>query len=579
MKVRFTFNRYLPLALAVFAACALESCSTYSRVSERRPRFIPFAGGGPLANAATYIVTAMRIDRHDPLVALGEYMTAAETALDQLKRSPDDETARNTYNFAIGRIIATIHDAKLDPWTQPLRVPVNSGEFVLTHRPDPRPQWNPALYDFTPADQFDVRGTYVTERTRRDGIGAPIVAVGREVNKEARANFTTPRTYYGVTAIARFEGRRCVLSFEDPLAVETVRVDGQIFPLAADFTVPLAVMLASTNPKKFELTRLLNPAKYAETARISRLQPYDPNKTVVLVIHGLMDTPATWTPMLNRLRGYEDIRRNYQFWFYSYPSGYPYPYSAAILRHELDAIEKRFPLRKPMVVIGHSMGGCISRLLITDTDDKLWMELFKKPPEQVPLPPESRKLFSDALIFQHRPEIGRVIFISAPLRGSELASNWLGRIGSSLVRSPITLLKAGRDAFKIATFRSGELKLKRIPNSVDTLAPTNRFVIAINTIPITPGIPYHTIMGDRGKGDAPNSSDGIVPYWSSHMQGAKSELIVPSGHSAHQNPNAIQEVRRILVLNMRHIPQERPNQGSIARHSINPGKPAPLAIF
>jgi len=85
---------------------------------------------------------------------------------------------------------------------------------------------------------------------------------------------------------------------------------------------------------------------------------------------------------------------------------------------------------------------------------------------------------------------------------------------------------------------------------VDTLAPTNRFVLAINTIPITPGIPYHTIMGDRGKGDAPNSSDGVVPYWSSHMDGAKSELIVSSGHAAHQNPTAIEEVRRILTLNM-----------------------------
>ena len=160
-------------------------------------------------------------------------------------------------------------------------------------------------------------------------------------------------------------------------------MDGHTYPLAADFTVPLAVMLASTNPKKFELSRLLNPAKYAETARISRLQPYDPNKAVVLVIHGLMDTPATWTPMLNSLRGDEDIRRNYQFWFYSYPSGYPYPYSASILRRDLDAVEKRFPLRKPMIVIGHSMGGCISRLLITDTGDKLWVELFKKPPERM----------------------------------------------------------------------------------------------------------------------------------------------------------------------------------------------------
>ena len=310
-------------------------------------------------------------------------------------------------------------------------------------------------------------------------------------------------------------------------------------------------MLASTNPKKLELARLLNPAKYAETARISRLQPYDPNKIVVLVIHGLMDSPATWTPMLNRLRGDADIRRNYQFWFYSYPSGYPYPYSASILRHELDGIEKRFPLRKKMVVIGHSMGGCISRLLITDTDEKLWMILFKKPPEQVPLSPEGRKIFTDALIFKHRPEVGRVIFISAPLRGSDLASNWLGRIGSSLVRAPSTLLSVGNSVIKLTTFQSGDLKLKRIPNSVDTLAPNNRFVKAINTIPITPGIPYHTIMGDRGRGDAPNSSDGVVPYWSSHMDGAKSELIVPSAHPAHQNPQAIAEVRRILVLNAR----------------------------
>jgi hypothetical protein len=146
-------------------------------------------------------------------------------------------------------------------------------------------------------------------------------------------------------------------------------------------------------------------------------------------------------------------------------------------------------------------------------------------------------------------EIGRVIFISAPLRGSDLARNPLGRIGSSLVRAPSTLLMAGNEVLKTASLQSGDLKLKRIPNSVDTLAPNNRFVKAINTIPITPGIPYHTIMGDRGKGDAPNSSDGIVPYWSLDMDGAKSELIVPSGHGAHQNPHAIKEVRRILILN------------------------------
>ena len=161
--------------------------------------------------------------------------------------------------------------------------------------------------------------------------------------------------------------------------------EGRTVPLAADYTVPLAVMLASTKPKNLELSRLFRPQKYAETAHLARLQPYDPNKTAVIVIHGLADTPATWAPMLNALRADEDIRRNYQFWFYSYPSGYPYPYSAAILRRELDGVEKRYPLRKPIVLIGHSMGSCISRLLITDANEKLWLEYFDKPPAAVKL--------------------------------------------------------------------------------------------------------------------------------------------------------------------------------------------------
>jgi hypothetical protein len=259
------------------------------------------------------------------MVALAEYLSVVETASRQLEQNPDDAGALRDYNFALGRVFATIRAARLDPWTQPLVVPGAGGGFVLTHRPDPRPQWNPALYEFTPADQFDVRGRYVSERTIRSGLGAPLVAIGRDVHKRARADFVLPRVYYGVTAIARFEGRRCVISFQDPLAVETIRLGRRTFSLAADFTVPVAVMLAKNNPKKFELTRLLRPEKYAETARIARLQPYDPNKTVVLVVHGLMDTPATWTPMINTLRGDEEIRRNYQFWFSAIQAAIPIP--------------------------------------------------------------------------------------------------------------------------------------------------------------------------------------------------------------------------------------------------------------
>jgi hypothetical protein len=91
-------------------------------------------------------------------------------------------------------------------------------------------------------------------------------------------------------------------------------------------------------------------------------------------------------------------------------------------------------------------------------------------------------------------------------------------------------------------------QLKRIPTSIDTLSPNDRFVRAINTFPIVASIPFHTIEGDRGRGDAPNSSDGVVPYWSSHLDGAQSELIVPSDHRAQRDPKAIAEVSRILKL-------------------------------
>ena len=74
--------------------------------------------------------------------------------------------------------------------------------------------------DFTPADQFDVKGTYVSNRSRKEGVGATLVAVGRGMNEDALENFGMAKTYYGVTAVARFEGRRCTIAFEDPLSSE-----------------------------------------------------------------------------------------------------------------------------------------------------------------------------------------------------------------------------------------------------------------------------------------------------------------------------------------------------------------------
>jgi pimeloyl-ACP methyl ester carboxylesterase len=541
----------LRLAAGMTAALAVVSCAPQiAVVSQKSPARFQAASGTDQAIAQT-IDRAQGLERAQPLVALDAYATAARDSLRDLDRNPADTEARRCYNFAVTGIFSVIRTAKLDPWTRPLHIGANS-ELTLAGRKDPaKPEQNPALYDLIPTDELRYHGAYVKDDVTKEGIGAPLVAVRHLTPEHAAELFTAPVIYYGVTGVVEFEGSRCVLSIHDPLATETATVEGHTYPMAANFTASLAMVLAQEKPQKLGLVRLLRPEKYAATARVARMEPYNPNKSVVLFVHGLMDTPATWVPMLNDLRADKEIRANYQFWFYSYPSGYPYPYSALILRQELDAIEKRYPLRKPMVVVGHSMGGCITRTLITDAGTKLWIEGFGKPPEQTVMPAESKRLLEQALIFKHRPEIGRVIFMSTPHRGSDLASNWIGRIGSMLVQTPAKLLTVGRTMREAMTADPAALQLKRLPNSVDTLAPNNRFVVAINKIPITPGIPYHTIVGDRGRGDTPNSSDSVVAYWSSHVDGAASERIVPSNHSSPLNPEAIAEVHRILKLNAR----------------------------
>ncbi len=514
----------MKLVPTLIAALALAACAPPATIKEVKPKLAGFA-------VAT---------NTDPRATLDNTIAAAKQAWHQLERNPADAEALRHYNFAVARICGSLREMKLTPWAAPVRM----GTHTLAWKRDPLPEMNPANYDFIPADQLDIQGKAVDVREIKAGLGAPLVA--RRIADQAHELAPTPHFYFCVTAVARFTGSRCEIEIVESLEHERVRVGPHTWPLAADFTAPLAMMLVEMESEKLDIPRLLHPSEFAATTKIARLEPYDPKKTVVLLVHGLASSPTTWFPLLNHLRGDPVIRDNYQFWFYSYPSGYPYPYSAAILRQELTQAEQRYPSNKKMVVIGHSMGGCISRLLITDSGRRIWDQMFTVPPDQMDLTPDHKHILTESSIFEHRPEIGRVIFISTPHRGSNLATNWLGKTFTHLVKMPSTFIRTGLEEARYKKHHLGEKHLDRFPDSIDTLAPDNDFVRAINTVPIRKDVPFHTIAGDRGRGDSPNSSDGVVPYWSSHQAGARSEKIVPANHGAHQHEEAIAEVERIL---------------------------------
>ena len=155
-----------------------------------------------------------------------------------------------------------------------------------------------------------------------------------------------------------------------------------------------------------------------------------------------------------------------------------------------------------------------------------------------------------ALIVEPLPYVERAVFFSTPHRGSGWAANQVGKIGASLVGLPKDLVKLSQQVFLSHSDELTEEARERgkIPDSVQTLRPEHPLVLALNTLPIAPQVTYHTVVGDRGKGDTPDSTDGAVPYWSSHLDDAESEKIVPSGHSSHKHEAGIDELLRILHL-------------------------------
>ena len=189
----------------------------YASVSSIRPSYHP---AGTLASVEPRINAALDQQRRKPLEVIGGFLAAAQNAQQQLARNPANDAARKDYNFAVARVIGTIRQASLEPWKQPLRVPAAERDFVLTSEPDANPQRNPARYDLTPADQLRFKGAYVRDHERKEGIGAPLVAIERRVNDHPQRDHMMPRIYYGVTAVIRFEGRRAVVLLKILLSPE-----------------------------------------------------------------------------------------------------------------------------------------------------------------------------------------------------------------------------------------------------------------------------------------------------------------------------------------------------------------------
>ena len=273
----------------------------------------------------------------------------------------------------------------------------------------------------------------------------------------------------------------------------------------------------------------------------------------VVLVHGTASSPFRWADMVNDLLEDPRIRQHYEFWFYTYPTGNPIPYSALLLRQSLEHAVAGLggvpsdPALGHMVVIGHSQGGLLTKMISIETGDRLWNEISNRPLADLKLSPQSRDLLQEALFLHPLPYVETVIFIATPHRGSYLAgfslAQWVGRF----ITLPLRLTTLGaealagnKDALRIAPAKARF-------NAINGMSPNNPVIREVSRIPVAPAIHAHSIIPELGDGPLETRDDGVVKYTSAHLDGVESEIVVNSGHSTQANPVTIAEVHRILL--------------------------------
>jgi pimeloyl-ACP methyl ester carboxylesterase len=254
--------------------------------------------------------------------------------------------------------------------------------------------------------------------------------------------------------------------------------------------------------------------------------------------------------MMNELMHDPVLRGRIQFWLYMYNTGQPILYSAYFMRRalrdivtELDPNGKDPALRR-MVLIGHSQGGLLAKLMTINSGSRFWDAASTVPFDEVDMAAGTRELLREGLFFEPIPTVERLVFIATPHRGSYQATGYILSLIRRIVHLPGTLVRQVEAVLKTPAF--ARLHMSRLPTSVENMSPGHPFVRSLAASPIDPRVTAHSIIAVLGEGPLTSRTDGVVSYESAHVEGVESEKVVRSGHSTHSHPETIEEVRRIL---------------------------------
>jgi pimeloyl-ACP methyl ester carboxylesterase len=505
----------------------------------------PQAARGLLYGPAVSRLSAARSAQVPVEQRAADYLQVAAMTAPLLGTGTQETAARDTYNTASAELAVLLRSADGGRlWDRSLTLTNGSGSYHLRLEPGRPGVWAPNYFTSLELSS-SIKDKLIRKENVQQGVGGALVGVRRVAPPD---NFAPPRGISAaVTATLDIKGRDATLALRRPAKQPTASIEGKVRPLAADFSAPISYYQPPANLLLVGVMGALRSAHYEKKTGLYFLQPYDPDRIPVVFVHGLISTPFDWVKTINGLQADPEIRKRYQFWVFAYPTGNPVLYSALRLREELAKVDKLYPDHKGYVLVGHSMGGLLSQAQVTSITRADWEQTLGEPAIKVFATLKPADLVARATTFKANPRIKRVVFICTPHRGSKMASGGIGAFAIKLISLPVDLVTTIKSEIPAETLM--KINNGRLPNSVSNLAPKAAYLAVLNKESIQ--APYHSIIGNRGKpGPLADSSDGVVPYWSSHFGGARSELIVPGPHGSCELPQTIAELDRILRLHL-----------------------------
>ena len=506
------------------------------------------------------------------------------------KRQPSDRIfdnrqvqIRDFYNQALAKMV-TSYGLRYTGEKVPKQIKI--GESVYSINYDNYPQIsNKKLEGLLSTYNLNFSG--LRSINRRDGFGAEFVATLPESksNKDSgkyivdplnhryegnkNPNIHEPR-YMSVTMTAEPSRQQSVddilndknfeLKIYDPYSIDQLKIGNKNYPLAANFSAPYGLWLAENNLGAAAYLSLIDRDNSITMPHLFMLEPYNPNKKVIVLVHGLASSPEAWIALTNDIMGDNILREHYQVWQVFYSTNMPILESRfqvnAIIQQSFATLDPSTSSAKDAVLIGHSMGGIISRLLISKADlTQPALSLLKN---QHIVRFKNDPMFKARLNIQPIQNFNRAILISSPHKGTDYADRWFTKAARRIIKLPGAFLGAFAE-----TLSEKDINLKSfmkdlghglIQNGPSDLSRNSPFTKLTSPIEPVKGFKFHTIMGNITDSQDPLvMSDGIVPYKSAHLAGAQSEIVIKGGHSIQETPEAVLELRRILRLHLNQL--------------------------